>query len=59
MQKIYDKVKFIFSFFLGWELLFPTWKNSYFPNLLITNLLTNLRPLMLYENNNNNKFYRN
>ena len=45
MQKIYDKVTTVFSFFLGWELFFPTWKNLNFPNLLITNLLINLRPL--------------
>ena len=47
MQKNYDKVMSIFSFFLGWELFFPTWKNSNFPNLLITNLLINLRPLIV------------
>ena len=46
MQQIYDKVMSVFSFFLGWERFFPTWKNLNFPNLLITNLLINLRPLL-------------
>ena len=36
----------IFSDFLGWDLFFPTWKNLYFSNLLITNSLINLRPLL-------------
>ena len=47
--KIYDKVMSVFSFFLGWERFFPTWRNLNFPNLLITNLLINLRPLVSGE----------